>query len=786
MGSRSLLCRFLRLCILASTTLASLDLAASAQSSSSTGEWEWVGGSSAVPASCTGGVCGTIGVYGTLGSPAATNTPGGRTGAVSWTGSDGRFWLFGGNGRDAAGTIGYLNDLWVFDPSTRQWTWIAGSETFTCFSSGGCGQAGVYGTQGAPAPGNLPGSRQFASAWTSGDGHLWLFGGQGYAANGQWGMLNDLWEFDPTTGLWAWISGNNSVPLAAGNVGIYGTKGVAAPGNTPGSRYKALSWTGKDGRFWLYAGRGDDDFGDCAGISQWLSDLWVFDPSTRLWTWASGSDVCMGIAPVYGTVGLPSPDNEPGQLSGAVTWSDAAGRLWLFSGRPDVFGLGNAFEVNEYWAYDPSISQWAWMGGGNTLPVFGEMGVSGPQNVPGGVYGGSGWTDSAGEFWLFGGGSAGANINNAGAYPNMFAGGATSVLWKFDPAKNEWVWMNGSAALEPLSTLGIPSGFQPGVYGALGSAAFGNAPGGRLNAVTWTDSNGNLWLFGGMGWDATGNSGFLNDMWEFQPSLGPAPDSLQQVAAPTFNVQSGTYGSIQTVTISDSTPGTAIYITTDGSIPSPASNTYWGPITVAATETVQATAVAFGYRQSPIVTADYTINLPPPDFSFAASPGSLTMTSGETRTATLTITPQNGFTSPVTFACSGLPTNVTCAFTPSTITPSGSGATAQLTIAASVSASNVMPESRLFLTGASVMLATCFLFWRRRRGVIWWTYALLLSGGILVMAACGGSGASKNGSSNGGTNGSTNPPPPTQATVTITATSGSLTKTATIALSITH
>jgi len=36
--------------------------------------------------------------------------------------------------------------------------------------------------------------------------------------------------------------------------------------------------------------------------------------------------------------------------------------------------------------------------------------------------------------------------------------------------------------------------------------------------VGWTDSGGNLWLFGGTGFDSTGNEGNLNDLWEFSPT----------------------------------------------------------------------------------------------------------------------------------------------------------------------------------------------------------------------------------------------------------------------------
>ena len=56
----------------------------------------------------------------------------------------------------------------------------------------------------------------------------------------------------------------------------------------------------------------------------------------------------------------------------------------------------------------------------------------------------------------------------------------------------------------PASCVNNPSGFcaQPGVYGTLGIAAAGNIPGARDSAATWTDSNGNFWLFGGEGADS--------------------------------------------------------------------------------------------------------------------------------------------------------------------------------------------------------------------------------------------------------------------------------------------
>jgi hypothetical protein len=65
---------------------------------------------------------------------------------------------------------------------------------------------------------------------------------------------------------------------------------------------------------------------------------------------------------------------------------------------------------------------------------------------------------------------------------------------------NEWAWMSGSTTEGSF-----------GVYGTEGTPAPQNVPGSRSEAVTWTDQKGNLWLFGGEGFDSAGNSGYLND-----------------------------------------------------------------------------------------------------------------------------------------------------------------------------------------------------------------------------------------------------------------------------------
>jgi len=81
-----------------------------------------------------------------------------------------------------------------------------------------------------------------------------------------------------------------------------------------------------------------------------------------------------------------------------------------------------------------------------------------------------------------------------------------------------------------------------------------------------------------------------------------------QVSTPVFSLPSGTYGGIESTTIT-SDAGASIYYTTDGSTPTSGSTLYTGPITLAVTQTVKAIAIQSGSINSSIAEADYVISI---------------------------------------------------------------------------------------------------------------------------------------------------------------------------------
>ena len=91
-------------------------------------------------------------------------------------------------------------------------------------------------------------------------------------------------------------------------------------------------------------------------------------------------------------------------------------------------------------------------------------------------------------------------------------------------------------------------------------------------------------------------------------STGSANVTVEtSVAPPTFSLQSGSYSTPQSVSLSDSGSGSSIYYTIDGTTPTTSSPQYTSPLTVSATETIEAIAVAPNYLTSTVASSAYQI-----------------------------------------------------------------------------------------------------------------------------------------------------------------------------------
>jgi len=222
---------------------------------------------------------------------------------------------------------------------------------------------------------------------------------------------------------------------------------------------------------------------------------------------------------------------------------------------------------------------------------------------------------------------------------------------------------------------------------------------------------------------------------------------LPLAATPTFSVAAGTYTTVQTVSLSDSVSGAAIYYTTDGSTPTTGSNLYSGPITIPANETINAIATATGYAQSLVGSAAYVINLPPPAFTIADASTAVTASPNGSATTTLIITANAAFNGTITFSCSWyLPIGAACQFTPATVSVNALGTTTT-TLSISVPAKVGLVRDPGPVLPTTVFAGVLCLFGlRKRRRLQMLVWIVVSSVGLSMFSGCSSSYSSPNSS----------------------------------------
>ena len=165
----------------------------------------------------------------------------------------------------------------------------------------------------------------------------------------------------------------------------------------------------------------------------------------------------------------------------------------------------------------------------------------------------------------------------------------------------------------------------------------------------------------------------------------------------------------------------------------------------------------------PSTSAPLQISVSSGDFQFTSTASSLTVPAGHSADLTVTVAPTEGFSGSVSFACVA-PNGITCSFNPGSINVNGAPATARLTVsAASLTARS---SHGLGFTFVTVGVFGTFLMARsagsKKRA---WTLIVLLAIAA-SLSACGGAGTQ---------NGGTPPGTPQTFSVTLNATSASVT-----------
>jgi uncharacterized protein (TIGR03118 family) len=185
---------------------------------------------------------------------------------------------------------------------------------------------------------------------------------------------------------------------------------------------------------------------------------------------------------------------------------------------------------------------------------------------------------------------------------------------------------------------------------------------------------------------------------------------------------------------------------------------------------------------------------PTSDFNIRASPSTLTISAGQPASFTVTVGGLNGFNSAITLTCSGQPANSTCNFSPASVTPASGGmVTSLMTISTSsnpymhaglIGGNQTGGRHAMILPISALVLLATFLAGGIRRsrmaehkwmpGLAGSLALLFVTACLLAASGCGGYGMNNPG--NGTQRG--------MATVMVTGTSGNLTHSTSVTLTV--
>ncbi len=330
---------------------------------------------------------------------------------------------------------------------------------------------------------------------------------------------------------WTWLKGANIINGTAS----YGTINSPNSSNTPGARFNAASAVDASGNIWVYGGRNGTNY---------FADLWMYSPTTNLWTWKAGFSTPNAIGSTGGAINPSARESASMSISGDYlyiyggkgynksgnltmltdvvryniccnSWTNMSGfdinennsptntttsphpgplqftQMWATDSVLYLFGgIDNAFSTfnNNFFKFRLSTQTWVYIAPQQATTNTGlyTAGV-GSTGYPGGRGATAYWKNNDGTFGMFGG----YGLTNLGQ-------GNLGDLWFYNANTNTWTWKTGSST---------PN--YAGNYGTINTPATTNAISARFAPVGGMASNNKIYIFGG------DNSGRLNDLWEF-------------------------------------------------------------------------------------------------------------------------------------------------------------------------------------------------------------------------------------------------------------------------------
>jgi len=324
----------------------------------------------------------------------------------------------------------------------------------------------------------------------------------------------------------------------------------------------------------------------------------------------------------YGTIASGTPFTSTSNSgipdywanANGISTSNAGAGLWSFgtSGYLNIEAYANSLILPAPWtaadlnspstqgasSYNTLTSTWVLTGSGNSY-----------SNADQGQFSSQPWTTNGSltaEVTALDSGNAGIQFRSTTAATAAFAalnyakGGMVTFEWRATDSASTQTLQVQTTALPVYLKLNRQSNVITGYYSTDGVSwlSVGSA------SVTLSQSaTAGLYV-------SSGSSSLSVAQFQNVTLNTSTVNTSTTTATPTFGVAAGTYSGAQSVTISDTTPNSTIYYTTNGTTPTTSSSVYSGAITVSATETLEAIATSTGYPASSVATAAYVINIP--------------------------------------------------------------------------------------------------------------------------------------------------------------------------------